>query len=77
LEKILSPEADVQYPRCIKGKRACPPEDCGGVWGYQALLEAQQDENHPDYEMYLDWLGEEFDPEEFDLDGINSILSDM
>jgi hypothetical protein len=42
-EKILEPEAGVAYPRCLKGKRASPPEDCGGVWGYQELLEVLQD----------------------------------
>jgi hypothetical protein len=75
LEKILSPEPDAQYPRCLKGKRACPPEDVGGIWGYEAFLEAIADENHPEHEMYLDWVGDEFDPEEFDLEAINQQLS--
>jgi hypothetical protein len=77
LEKILPVEAGVHYPRCLKGKRACPPEDCGGVWGYEDLLEAMTDENHPEREMYLDWLGDELDPEEFDLEAVNEILAEM
>ena len=44
VEKILPPEMGVEYPICLKGKRACPPEDCGGPWGYAGLLEAQE---HP------------------------------
>ena len=40
LEKTLEPEPKVTYPRCIEGARACPPEDCGGVWGYAEFLEA-------------------------------------
>jgi len=75
LEKILPVEAGVFYPRCLKGKRACPPEDCGGVWGYEELLEALSDENHPEHEEYNDWIGE-IDPEEFDLEAINDILQD-
>lgn len=77
LEKILPAEPNVHYPRCLKGKRACPPEDCGGVWGYAEVLEALADETHPEHEMYLEWLGGDLDPEEFDLAEINKILQKM
>ena len=74
IEKILSPEAGVRYPNCLTGKRACPPEDCGGVWGYASLLEAIQDSHHPDHEEMLEWVGGSFDPEAFDLDTVNREL---
>jgi hypothetical protein len=74
VEKILPPEEGRRYPLCLKGKRACPPEDVGGVWGYEYFLEAIRDPNHKEHESYLDWIGGEFDPEAFDLDGINSSL---
>lgn len=74
VEKILPPEPGVTYPRCLKGKGACPPEDVGGVWGYYSFLEAIQDPNHPEHEDMLDWIGGEFDPEAFDLDEINQAL---
>jgi hypothetical protein len=67
LEKILPGEKGVEYPICIKGKRACPPEDCGGVWGYAELLEIIRDPTHEEYEEMLEWVGEEFDPEHFDV----------
>ena len=54
---------------------ACPPEDCGGVWGYQELFEVIQDPEHPEYEEMLEWLGEELDPEEFNLEETNRILA--
>ncbi len=74
VEKILSPEQDTRYPICIKGKRACPPEDCGGIGGYYEFLEAIKDPDHPDHEDMLDWVGGSFDPEAFDLDEINATL---
>jgi hypothetical protein len=77
VEKIQPPEAGVRYPLCLKGKRACPPEDCGGVWGYESLLETIKDPNHPEHDEMLEWLGGEFDPEEFDLDSINQDLESL
>ncbi|MBI9038607.1 MAG: plasmid pRiA4b ORF-3 family protein [Bacteroidales bacterium] len=74
IEKILPFDNEQDYPFCIKGKRNCPPEDCGGIWGYQNLLKAISDKNHPEREELLDWLGDEYDPEEFDIDQINSFL---
>lgn len=71
VEKIMQPEPGIAYPRCLTGKRACPPEDCGGIWGYGSLLEAISDPNHPEHAEMLEWLGEDFDPEAFDLDFIN------
>jgi len=71
LEKILPRKEGVDYPICIAGKRACPPEDCGGVWGYESLLEAIRDESHEEHERMLEWLGGEFDPECFDPDEVS------
>lgn len=66
LEKILPREEGVEYPLCIKGKRACPPEDCGSIPGYQELLEIIKDPDHEEYEEMIGWLGGKFDPEHFD-----------
>ncbi len=74
VEKVLEPEPGVRYPICIAGKRACPPEDCGGVWGYAEFLEAIRDPKHPEHEDMLEWVGGAFDAEEFDLDFINEEL---
>jgi hypothetical protein len=77
VEKIMPPEEGVSYPICIKGKRACPPEDVGGIWGYDSFLEAMQDPKHPEHEDMLEWVGGSFDPEEFDLEGVNRALKSM
>ncbi|MGR8935610.1 MAG: plasmid pRiA4b ORF-3 family protein [Gammaproteobacteria bacterium] len=74
LEKILPAAADAQQVRCIKGARACPPEDCGGIWGYADLIETLKDPNDPEREEMLEWLGGEFDPEEFDIEEVNEAL---
>ena len=76
LEKILPHENDKQLPRCIKGKRACPPEDCGGVWGYQGLLDILKDPEHPEYEDMVEWLGDEFDSEAFNINETNEMLAE-
>ncbi|MDX9866123.1 MAG: plasmid pRiA4b ORF-3 family protein [Anaerolineaceae bacterium] len=77
VEKILATEKGADYPVCIKGKRACPPEDVGGSWGYENFLEAIWDVNHEEHEEYLEWIGDEFDPEEFDLEAINDELRNL
>jgi hypothetical protein len=76
LEKILPDDGKTILPVCLKGKRACPPEDCGGIWGYEELLVTISDSKHPDHEDMLEWLGGEFDPEEFDLEEINEDLAE-
>ena len=76
LEKILPYDSSTLLPVCIKGKRACPPEDCGGIWGYEELLEIISDPKHPEHEDMLEWLGGEFDPDEFDLEEINGDLAE-
>jgi len=63
---------DKAYPIVLAGERACPPEDCGGVWGYMELLEILSDPEHPEYEERIeDWLGEDFDPEYFNVEEVN------
>jgi hypothetical protein len=74
VEKILPVEEGKTYPVCLTGKRACPPEDCGGIWGYSGFLEAVQDPAHPEHEEMLDWVGGEFDPAAFDLQEVNAEL---
>lgn len=65
VEKILAPEPGVRYPRCVAGRRACPPEDVGGPWGYQEFLAAMADPAHDDHQHYRDWIGGTYDAAEF------------
>jgi len=61
-------------PRLIDGKRACPPEDCGGPWGYADLLDVLADPQHPHYKEMLEWAGE-LDPEYFDVDAAAKLFA--
>ncbi|PZO11237.1 MAG: hypothetical protein DCF25_19790 [Leptolyngbya foveolarum] len=74
VEKMLEAEPEVDYPICIKAKRACPPEDCGGIWGYRDFLETVQDPEHPEHEEMLEWVGGSFDPEDAELEEANEQL---
>jgi hypothetical protein len=75
VEKIA--EGDERFsgrPVCLAGEWSCPPEDCGGIYGYLGMLEALKDPECEEYEDTLEWLGEGFDPEEFDLKEVNLML---
>lgn len=74
VEKIFKPDQALKHPLCLAGKRACPPEDVGGVWGYERFLQVIQDLDDPEHEELLEWIGGEFDPEAFDLEGVNGLL---
>lgn len=65
LEKVLPVIEGSKYPQCIAGERACPPEDCGGIYGYENLLEIIRDPKDKEYKETIEWLGREFDPEDF------------
>ena len=71
LEQVLDVEPGGKYPCVLDGKRACPPEDCGGTGGYEHLLEVLADPRHPEHADMVEWVGGSFDPEAFDPDEIN------
>ncbi len=74
VEKALEPGTDIKYPRCVGGARACPPEDCGGIWGYSDFVAAMADPNHENHENVTEWFAGEFDPEAFDAEAVNKQL---
>ena len=75
VEKILPVEASTSATAvCLAGSRACPPEDCGGIWGYEELLKALKNKKHPEHRSMKEWLGRPFDPEFFDVAKINNWL---
>ena len=67
LEEILPATIGIRYPQCIDGDRACPPEDCGGVWGYDNLVKIMKNKRHKEYKELIEWLGEHFYAENFNF----------
>ncbi|SJZ84122.1 pRiA4b ORF-3-like protein [Selenihalanaerobacter shriftii] len=56
----------MDYPICVEGERACPPEDCSGIPGYQRILEILNNPDDEEYERIIEWLDEDYDPDYFD-----------
>ncbi len=61
----------------LGGARAAPPEDCGGPFGYEHLLDALADENDPEHDELTEWAGDGFDPEELDMPAVNRRLEGL
>ena len=76
VEGIGEPAADVSVPGCLAGERSCPPEDVGGIGGYEEFLEAMRDTDHPEHTTIVECIGN-FDPERFDLKSVNERLSNL
>jgi hypothetical protein len=74
VEKTLPPQEGTRYPVCLAGARACPPEDVGGISGYESFLQALGDPAHPEHKDFSEWIGDSFDPEAFDVGEINQKL---
>lgn len=64
----------LQNAICLDGEGQCPPEDCGGIPGYLNILSIISDPNHSEYTDCIEWIGEGFDPEYFNLKQINKTL---
>ncbi len=79
VEKVVDADPAVTYPRCTGGRRAAPPEDCGGVWAYAELVEILSDPRHPEHGERVEWLGldgaADFDPARFDAAAVTQALS--
>jgi len=74
VEAAVAREAHPRVPACLDGARRCPPEDVGGPWGYADFLEGYLKPKSKRRKELVEWIGRKFDPERFDLDGINTNL---
>jgi len=64
LEHIIPKVPGIKYPLCVGGKLACPPEDCGGIFGYQECVDASNGKGRKELREWLDpdWGPNYFDP---------------
>lgn len=79
VEELLDPDPEIHYPVLVAAKGACPPEDCGGPWGYAELKDILTDRRHEQHQEMLDWLGldeaSDFDPAAVATDEIEEELA--
>ncbi len=75
VESVGRADPALAYPRCVAGRRACPPEDCGGPGGFDEMMGALSDAKHPEHGMYREWMPVGYDPTRCDLDKINDALA--
>jgi hypothetical protein len=74
IEATTPTRTALKFAVCLDGANACPPDDSHGAHGYAELLAARADPTHPDHADARQWLGDDFDPEEFDLAAANVAL---
>jgi hypothetical protein len=72
IEKLTAPEVGVLYPRLIVATGRCPPEDCGGPWGYAEFLDAIRDPAHERHAELKEWIGCDFDPDNVDSEELTA-----
>lgn len=74
VKAILPSDKRMKSASCIRGERACPPEDCGSIPGYEELCEALPNPKHPEHAHWKGWISD-YDPDRFVLDEVNLRLS--
>ena len=77
LEAVAEADPEIAYPRLLTAQGACPPEDCGGPWGYAHYLEAIADPDHEEHADMIEWRGPGFDPSAVDEAAIQKALSKL
>lgn len=76
LEQVITDMIPPAHPICVKGKKCCPPDDCGGVGGYENMLNILKQPGHEEYKSTIEWLGYKFNPDYFEIDEINDLLKE-
>ena len=61
----------------LGGAMECPPDDCGGIYGYYDMLDILSDPDREEHEGVSEWIGDDYDPEYFNKDELNEYVQDL
>jgi hypothetical protein len=76
LLEVTDEKKGIFYPRCVAGEKSCPIEDSGGIYGYQEMLNVLKNKDNSDYESIRQWVGDNFNPDYFNIIEVNEYLQD-
>lgn len=71
VESVKALDNDRNYPLCVDGENACPPEDSGGTYGFESFKEIISNPDNPKFEEMMHWVGGHYVPSSFDPNRIN------
>ena len=77
VERMIPADTNIAYPRLIEASGRCPPEDVGGPWGYDEMLEALADRDHERHAEIREWVGDDFDPHAFDAEPLRANVATL
>ncbi|UOK73889.1 plasmid pRiA4b ORF-3 family protein [Ancylobacter polymorphus] len=77
IEATAAADHATDYPRYLDGARRAPPEDVGGIPGFELFLEAIADPNHEEHDELMRWYGAPFDPALIDEDAIRTRIAKL
>lgn len=77
IETVADADPASEYPRIIGGERRAPPEDVGGLPGFETFLEAMAKPRHPQHGEVVEWYGGRFDPNDISVDLIQERIAKL
>lgn len=77
IDEVLPADPAIDYPRFVDGQRRAPPEDVGGLPGFEEFLDAMAKPRHPERKSVLQWYGHPFDPEDISIDEIQARMGTL
>ena len=77
IENVTAADPTLDYPRFLDGSRRAPPEDVGGIPGFDEFLDAMTKPRHPDHQRLTEWYSGSFDPDDLNLAVISSRIGEL